>query len=55
MQQLLTFLKGQPNLLRRQVGHRPRDRANLVRDWRDFDVSSSVECGVDKRRSVVTA
>ena len=33
-QQLLTFLEGQPDLLRRQVGDWPSDRANVVRDWR---------------------
>ena len=33
-QQLLTFLKSQPDLLRRQVSDRPSDRADVVRDWR---------------------
>ena len=36
-QQLLTFLEGQPDLLRRQVGDWPSDRANIVRDWRVAD------------------
>ena len=33
-QQLLTFLECQPDLLRRQVGDPPGNRANVVRDWR---------------------
>jgi hypothetical protein len=33
-QELLTFLESQPDLLRRQVGDWPGDRANVVRDWR---------------------
>jgi hypothetical protein len=33
-QQLLTFLECQPDLLRRQVGNPPGNRANVVRDWR---------------------
>jgi hypothetical protein len=33
-QQLLTFLKSQPDLLWRQVGNWPSNRTNVVRDWR---------------------
>jgi hypothetical protein len=33
-QRLLTFLESQPDLLRRQVGDWPSNRANVVRDWR---------------------
>jgi hypothetical protein len=40
-QQLLAFLKCPPDLLRRQVGNWPGDRANVVRDWRGCHPASA--------------